>query len=775
MKVASAGGMRSDCRRPTDLLLRSLAAPAAIAALLALTAPAAAASTPLQHRLGRNEVRVLAAPHEIRVGDVLRGSALADRLASQGYERVRRKPDAAGRFFWGHDRFWVFRREFLPPGKRLEPARLIEIELDRSTGRVRAVRFDDDRTAEPGAVALEPLVLAESLEGRHARREWIPLDRLPEHAWRSVLAIEDARFFDHGGVDPRAVARALLRNAKAGRVAQGGSTITQQLIKVRDLTPRRTVGRKISEAVRALALEAEHDKEEILEAYLNSVYFGHVGGVSLHGVGPASRAYFGKSAERLSVGEAALLAAMIQGPNRLHPKRHPKDALARQRLVLDRMEELGWLSERQAAAARRVGLPALSGLGTFATSPLQPALSPGLLAWIRADLARLAPRRAEEAQGVVVQTTLDPRLQAIATEVVEAGLASLRRRSPRLRRPGLGAALLALDGRNGAVLAAVGGDPGRPGDFDRVRRARRQPGSSVKPFVMLEALEACGEERPLYASRRISDRPLTIDLPSGAWSPRNPTGEHRGTVDLRTALVDSLNVPVVRVARWCGFDATARRFRRAGLPVPEAPPPSFVLGSVEVAPIELAAAYTAFVTPGRRQEPRLVQRALAPSGRGLGKARPKSRRVSGAAAAYLVRDLLKEAGSRTLGATNFEGLELIGKTGTSSEQRDAWFAGSVGSMVVVAWVGFDDGRSLGLSGAQAAAPIWKAFAERGASGRPGYALARPRGVVERWVDPRSGLLVRPSRKGARRELFRKGDEPGRKRILFGASAERPIG
>ena len=746
-----------------------------ICAVLTLAEPAPAAETmPLRYRLGRNEVRVLAAQHRIRIGDVLRGSALSDRLTGQGYERVRRKPEAPGEFFWGLDRYWLYRREFAQPGKSLEPARLIEIELDRPSARVTSLRFDGEAGKSPNEVLLDPVVLSETLEGRRARREWIALDRLPEHAWRSVLAIEDARFFDHGGVDARSVARALLRNAKAGKVTQGGSTITQQLIKVRDLTPRRTLGRKISEAFRALALEAEYEKREILEAYLNSVYFGHVEGVSIYGVAAASRAYFGHGASRLSVGEGALLAAMIQGPNRLHPKRHPNDALARQHLVLDRMEELEWLSPSEAERTRRSGLPKLPGLSAFRNSGLEPMLPPGLLNWARADLSRLAPRRAEEDQGVIVQTTLDPHLQAIARDAVGAGLDSLRRRFSRLRKGRVGIALVALDGPTGNVLAAVGGDPSEPGDFDRVRSAKRQPGSSIKPFVMLEALESCGERQPLYNSRRISDRPLEIELPNGAWSPENPSGRFRGTVDLRTALVDSLNVPVVRIARWCGFEATAARFRDAGIEVPAQPPPSFVLGAVELAPVQLAAAFTTFVTLGKRQEPRLVERARSASGRGLGKTKPRSHRVSGASSAYLVRDVLREAGARTVGVSNFEGLEVIGKTGTSSDQRDAWFAGSVGSMVVVVWVGFDDGRSLGLSGSEAAAPIWKAFVERSAPAVGTFSLARPRRIVERWVDPRSGLVTRSSRGNAQRELFRRGDEPGRKRLLFGDSPERPI-
>ncbi|MCP4205156.1 MAG: hypothetical protein GY769_24870 [bacterium] len=746
------------------------------AALLALCgslwvagAPAFAAKpVALEHRLGRNDVRVFAAPHRISSGDLLRGSALPDRLSAQGYRRVRHKPKSPGEFFWGLDRFWIFRREFVSPGRRPEGARLIGINLNRANGRITRIGFDEDATKSVSEVSLEPVLLSETLEGRRAPRAWVPLDQLPEHVWRSVLAIEDARFFEHGGVDPRSVARAVFKNAKAGRVTQGGSTITQQLIKMRDLTPRRTMGRKISEAMRALALEAEYDKREILEAYLNSVYLGHSDGTAVYGVGSAARFYFGKSASELSLGESALLAGMVQGPNRLHPGRNPEPALARQRSVLARLHELEWLSTRDIDRARRAGLPKLRPTRFEAT------LLPTTLAWIREDLGTIAPRRAKDERGVVVQTTLDAHLQALARGSVRGELERLERRFSGLRREGLGVALVALDGTNGDVLAVVGADPRTRDDFDRARSARRQPGSSVKPLVLLEALESCGVRDPLYTSRRIADRPLTIELPGGPWSPANPTGRYRGTVDLRTALVDSLNVPLVRIARWCGFEATAERFRAVGLDVPSQPPPSFALGSVEVTPVELASAFTTFVTPGRRQEARLIERALTPSGRGIGRAKSRSKRVVRPSTAYLVRDLLREAGAKSLGARAFEGLEVIGKTGTSSERRDAWFAGSVGSMVVVVWVGYDDGGSLGLSGAQAAVPIWRAFAERAAPTLRPFQVPRPRAIVERWIDPRTGLRVRSPRGGARREIFRDGDEPRRKRLFSSRGAERPV-
>ena len=525
----------------------------ALAGLLALAASASPlAAGSLEESVGRSEVRVYSAAYELRAGLSVADAALADRLEALGYRRVGRKPERLGEFFWGHEVFWIYRRPYRRGGQSV-PASLLRLPLDPSTGRILAL-------PEGVAAVIEPVLLAESLDGDRAARRPVDLEDLPEHLWRAVLAAEDARFFEHPGVDARALARALVRNAQAGRVVQGGSTITQQLIKNRDLTPRRRLGRKLSEAVRALRLESEYSKEEILQAYLNSVYLGHVGGLAVHGVGAAARAYFGKPAAALGLGESALLAAMIQGPNRLHPGRHPRAALERQRWVLERLEELAWVEPAALAGARRGGLPRL----VSAPPPAPPARA--FVRWVEESLGDRAARRLEKGRGVVVETTLDPYLQAEAERAVRAALAGQRRAG---RRPE--AALVSIDAVNGDVVAYVAGDPDDAADrFDRVRQARRQPGSAIKPLVLLEAFADCGEREPLYASRRVLDEPVRLDLPSGPWRPENFDRRYRGVVDLRESLVRSLNVPFVRVGRWCGFEAMAGRLRRAGLELPSA-------------------------------------------------------------------------------------------------------------------------------------------------------------------------------------------------------------
>ena len=750
----------------------------AIVALCALfLLPAEATAGGLEAELGRSESRVRSAPFPLATGRTVWDYGLEERLERLGYARVRgRRPREPGEYFWGNEVFWLYRRAHRLRGDD-HRAELFGLELGAG-GRIvgyRTAKEADLDTAEgtgpPQRVEvpwLEGELLSESLAGDRASRRAIALGDLPEHVWRAVLAAEDARFFEHAGVDARSLARALLANAKAGKVTQGGSTITQQLIKNRDLTPQRSLGRKASEAVRALALEAEYDKREILEAYLNQVYLGHLDGLAIHGFGAGARAYFSKPAEKLDLAQAAQLAAMIQGPNRLSPQRHPERVRKRRDWVLSRLEELGWAEPSAVAKARR------RSVTPRVTRPDAP-IAPHFLSWVAAVAEEEAPRHLSKGRGVVAETELDPLLQTHAEQAVRAWLKELRRKNRSLARVPLSAALVALDAETGGVLAYVGGDPaGERRGFDRARSARRQPGSAVKPLLLLEAFESCGGREPLHAASRIADQPLRLELPSGPWEPVNSDDRFRGVVDVRQALRESLNVPFVRVAQWCGLEATAARARRAGLEVPADPPPSFALGAVETSPLELARAYTVFATPGRTVAPRPIRRLERPGGRRLHGFKPRTRRVSSSESAYLIRDLMLDAAREgTARAAAVEGFEVAAKTGTTSERRDAWLAGHAGSVVTAVWVGRDDAKPLGLTGTRAAAPLWQRFMERAVKARPPRPVPRPDGIESLWVDAETGLLVRQTNKHARRELFRRGAKPRRDRF-WRSDAPAPV-
>ena len=723
----------------------------ACAGLLVLLTSAAEART-LEQDLGRRESRLYSSTYEVPVGRTIAETALVDRLERLGYQRVSRRPERPGEFFWGFEVFRLYRRE-VAIGARVEPAREVALAIDRGSGRILGARRADGAVDRRRSIWIDPELLGESLDEARARRRPVRLELLPERVWRTVLAAEDHRFFEHGALDPRGVARAAVKNVLSRKVVQGGSTITQQLVKLRELTPKRTFGRKASEALRAYDLERRYSKAVILESYLNSVYFGHLSGVAVYGLGTASVAYFDRPAERLTLGQAALLAAMIQGPNRLSPVRNPERAEARRRWVLGRMRELGWADRRQVATA-------LAAPPTIRHRRLAAVVDRRLLAGIREEVKAEVPGRLDRQLGVVVRTAIDPYLQQLAEAAVSAGLEELAGGS---RRGRLAAALVAVDARSGGIVAYVSGPPGRRGDeYDRARLARRQPGSTLKPLVLLEAFAACGSRRPLYPSRRVSDRSLSLELPSGTWRPRNPDGRFRAEVELRQALVDSLNLPFVRVGRWCGLEPTARRLRAVGLGVPSPPPPSFLLGAIEQSPLEMVGAYTPLASGGWYSRPGLVRRVETPGGRRLAWRDGDRRLVADPASAYLVRELLRDAvAAGSANAAAIPGLDVYGKTGTSSGERDAWFVGGAGDLLAVVWVGLDDGAPLGRSGAAAALPIWRRFMKRAALTLPAGSRPRPRGVVERWIDDESGRIFRQERAGARRELFRKGTVPAR--------------
>lgn len=726
---------------------------AALVLTTSLTAADGVGGYALEDRLGRNETRIRSAPFPIEVGRTVAEMRLVERLEQLGYRRVSRRPERPGEFFYGHERFriWQRARRF---GGRDRPAREVTLPLRRDDGRV--LGMSDAEGRELRQLRLEPLLLAESLDGdRWPRRPW-HLEALPDHVWQPLLALEDARFFEHPGVDGKAVARALIANVKRGGVAQGGSTLTQQLIKSRALSPRRTLGRKASEALRALTLEADETKEAILEAYLNSVYMGHLDGRAIHGFGAAARLYFDTPLDRLGLAEAAALGAMVQGPNRLSPLDDGEALRTRRDRALERMLELGWGEAQNVRRALDSPLGARRGR-------IEPPPARHFVDWVAARTRARLGERIERGRGVVVETTLDPLLQRDAESAVAAHLARLRRDRRRLRERELTAALVALDAESGAVLAWVGGDPARASALDHVSTAARQPGSAVKPLLLLEAFESCGDRAPLHAATRVDDGALTVALAGGDWSPQNFDREHHGVVDLGTALERSFNIPFVRMTRWCGAEATAARLRRAGIELPDPPLPAFALGAVESSPLAIAEAFTVFASPGSRLEPFAIARAERPAGGKLFGESPQRRRVVRASTAFVVRDLMRRAVERGTGrSAALDRLEVAGKTGSSSGLRDAWFVGDSGNVVTAVWVGLERG-DLGLTASAAAAPLWRRFMGAAARARPPRRVERPSGVVEAWYDPEVGLLVPEGRDGAISAVFRRKVRPRRDR------------
>lgn len=681
---------------------------------------------------------------------------LAGALGRLGYHETSRSPGAPGQFRREGD-VWEISLHARDDPRAVRGPLSVRLALDGS--RVAAVTTGDGARLQE--IELEPEVLTGLGDATTQLRRPVALAALPPHLTAAVLAVEDHRFFEHAGVDARAVLRALWVNLRRGRVIQGGSTLTQQLVKNLVLTPKRTWSRKIREAALALMLERRYSKSEILEAYVNGVYLGQHGAFSVYGVGAAARSYLGKDVERLTLAESALLAGMIRAPNSYSPSQHGDRARERRDGVLRRMRELGLIDEARLAQATREGIRVQRG------SP------PRLLAPYFIDYARVQVEQAQAdgdapTSGLRIYTTLDPVLQRAAEAALARGLDRLEGRWGHLRRrdpaPRLQGALVALDPRTGEIRAMVGGRDYAQSQFNRVIQARRQPGSAFKPFVYLAALGfgPRGEPPHFTAVSLVEDRPLTLRSGKEAWTPRNYENRYEGTVTVRRALEQSLNAATVWIADGVGLEAVVRTARQAGFTSPLAPVPAVSLGSFEVTPLELATAYATLASQGERITPTGLRAIVDREGGVLGPPPAPAAPAVRADEAFLVTHLLTGviergtgAAARTLGVTG----EVAGKTGTTNEGRDAWFVGYTPELVALVWVGFDEHDVVRLSGGQAALPIWADFMRTAMAVLPGRPFVPPASIAFRDVDPANGKLAGRFCPVTVREAFLASTEP----------------
>lgn len=604
-----------------------------------------------------------------------------------------------------------------------------------------------------------------------SERDMVPLSSLPSHVAQAFLAVEDKRFYEHRGVDWPRVGGAILANLRSGEYAQGFSTISMQL--ARNLFPERisaqeqTTRRKLIEIRVAQEIERRYSKEEILELYLNNIYFGN----RARGIEAAARQYFNRPARELSLEQAALLAALPKAPSHYDPRRHPDKALERRNLVLDLMQGQGRVPRFLAQVARRSPL----GVGRAPRQEqVESGLAPYFVEQVRRELeGRFGPSL--YAQPLRIVTTLDSNVQRAAEEELrrqlkrvedgEMGLFegprySLVSEAPEDGTPYLQGAFVMLDARSGDVLAWVGGRDYSHSQFDRVAQARRQPGSAFKPFVYAAALS-----QGWVLSQPLLDQPLQVRLPNGQiWKPRNFTGQYEGRISMRDALVRSKNVATVRLASAVGLKDVADLALDAGIEEPVSPVPSLALGSVTVSPLELTSAYTAFATLGTAVEPRLILRVEDEDGKVLWRSRPERHEVLKPPVAYLVTNVLSEALVRGTGnLVQQTGLKVpaAGKTGTTNEATDAWFVGYTPEVAASVWIGFDQNRPIleNATGGRLAAPLWGRVMARAYQNRPKpQSWQRPAEVVSRPVDPATGLVVKKECAGAGtpKELFVEG-------------------
>jgi len=697
--------------------------------------------------------RVFARPHRSEPGQDVESARLVERFERLGYRRTRSPTPEEGAYFRGEDRIVIHRREFLGPEGPVAPVRY-ELRLGWG-GRVSAIRDEAGRLH--GKALLDPELLGALADDAPTDRVLVRLGELPRHLIDAILVVEDRRFHAHPGLDLRRLAGALVANLRARRVRQGGSTITQQLVKNVFLSHERTLLRKLREAWLALRVERAHTKDEILEAYLNTIYLGQRGPVSVMGVEAAARHYFGGEARTLGLAESALLAGMIRGPGFYSPWTKPERALARRNRVLGMMAKAEIVTEAEAAAAAK------RPLGHVA-KPTAPPRSAWFLARLERDLAAELPELDLREDRVVVFSGLDAGLQLEAEGAVRRGLAELEASFPRLRGGDtkLQAALVALDPANGAILAYVGGRSWSESQFDRVSQARRQPGSAFKPVVLLAALARGPDGAPAFTlASLLDDEPLEIATPQGPWRPANYEKDFQGPITLRRAIEGSVNVPLVRVAQALGAEAIVEVARRMGVESPLEPVPSLALGTSEVSPLELARAYALLANGGERVEPRAAFHVTDAAQQPLRQALPVREREFDPAEVALVTSALEGAvdhgTGRSLRALGYRG-PVAGKTGTTDDGRDAWFVGYTPELVAAVWVGFDDGRPLGLTGARAALPIFGRFLIAALGAEGGGDFPEPPGLESASIHQGSGLRAGFLCWGAR-EWFLAGTAP----------------
>jgi penicillin-binding protein 1B len=549
--------------------------------------------------------------------------------------------------------------------------------------------------ADVESVALPPELLASAGADMGESIRPVRLADVPADLRAAVLATEDVRFYEHGGVDPRGILRAMWTNVRKGRVAEGGSTITQQLVKSRLLTPERTLSRKIHEALLSTVLEWRYGKDQIFEAYLNEVYLGQSGGSSVRGIGAAARAYFGKEIHQLTLPESALLAGMIRAPNSYSPVSNPERARERRDVVLARMRELDKISEADYRKARKEPVRARK-------APADGLTAPYFVDYVRAELERATDVELANQHGLRVYTTLDPVLQRLAEAAVVRGLDRLETSRPRLRRKNqeerLQAAMIVLDPASGQVRALVGGRDYRTSQFNRAVLARRQPGSAFKPFVYLAAITP-RRDGPLFtAASMLDDSPLTMVVDGKPWTPKNYDERYQGPVTVRRALEGSINTATVRLAQAIGLPAVIDTARALGVEGDLKPVPALALGVFEITPLQLARAYLPLANGGLAPAGGVVDTLTDDAGAALWSAGRESRPVIGAPEAYVMTSLLEGvinagtgAAARSLGVPG----AVAGKTGTTNEGRDAWFVGYSRNLLALVWIGFDDGTPAG--------------------------------------------------------------------------------
>ncbi len=687
--------------------------------------------------------RVFSATVPLYPGQSLAAAQLKQMLDERRYQEALKEPLRAGEYKVNKAGLVVFLREFNFPGHSLSSQR---VQFDFQQNKVQRIRGSQGELA---FLELEPIEIARLFGPKRESRLLVNIQQVPKHLIDGVVAIEDHRFYEHGGLDWVGVLRATWTDLLARRVVQGGSTITQQLVKNYFLEPERNLKRKFLEASMSMIIETLYEKDEILEMYMNEIYLGQRGSVAIHGMGEAARFYFGRNVEDLSLSEAATLAGMIRAPNAYSPFTHPDAAVERRNTVLKRMLELSKISVQDYDKAR---LDPLRLPNTF----LPVNAAPYFVDYVRQQLQELYEPEILESQGLNVYTSLHPEMAIAAQKALVEGLQELEKDRASMDQGSepppapLQAVLIAVQPKTGAVLALVGGRDYSESTFNRALEAHREVGSAIKPFIFLGALDQ------FTPASWLEDEQKTYVIDGNPWTPANSDDRYRGRVTFRVALEESIDAATVDMAGTAGLDNLVNTLKSLGIQSPLRPVPSLALGAFDVTPIELAGAYAALDNDGQRPYLLSLKEVVTEDGDIQERRNVEIHSVTSPAKVFIISNMLSGAMDRGAGKSlRRKGIDFCcaGKAGRSPDSRDSWFAGYTTDLVVLVWVGYDDNRPTNLDGIQGAAKIWTRFMDEVRPWIDPQSFRVPPGIVQRIICGQSGKLATSRCPDKRLEYF----------------------
>jgi len=679
-----------------------------------------------------------------------------EKLKDLGYREVHSRPEYKGEMrnqpSGAGVEIELFLKDLHTPSRKRDgfPVRIKLME-----NRITSINHLDNGMPIP-IMELEPEEIMLFFGPEREQRQLVSINQVPPHLIFAILAAEDNRFYEHHGIDPRGILRAIYVNLRHGTIKQGGSTITQQLTKNFFLTPEKTIPRKLKELLMSLIIEIKYEKNEVMEIYLNEIYLGQKGSVSINGVGEASYFYFGKPVSELSVIESATIAGLIRAPNFYSPYSNLNRCRKRRNIVLHAMHKNDWILDETLSTGLQSSIKTIR-YTTYGKK------APYFMDYLSRQITKLYPTKALSSLGLSIFTTLDTQVQKAAERALKKGLERLEKSNQKLQRKSpekrLQGAIIVMRPKTGAILAMVGGRNYGLSQFNRITQAKRQPGSTFKPFVFVSGLD---EFTP---STMLSNIPRSYSINGKSWRPKNFSPIQEDQISLRSALARSANIATVDLAVKIGLDHIVENLRAFQFSTPIRPLPSLSLGAFEVIPLELARSYCVFAADGLQPNPLSLKEVVDENGNILEQRHMNIERLISPAKAFIMSSMLKSVVTDgTARALKNKGIlfPVAGKTGTTSNFNDAWFVGYTPDILALVWVGFDRGGSIHTTGSGAAMSIWADLMRAVPQYISGAWFAMPPGVVKLDICRSSGFLAVPNRcPELVEEFFLEGNQPAK--------------